>query len=88
MDVDGDYTCEDCKWWGAERKHDHHGPYGKCRAKPPILTQPKALTYHDPDRPEVAGPIVDMARWPWTAFDDWCGGFTLPFKPLKDQPHD
>ena len=43
MDVNGKYTCEDCKWWGAERKHDHHGPYGKCRAKPPTLTQPRRL---------------------------------------------
>ena len=76
MDVNGKRTCEDCIWWGAERKHLHHGPYGTCRVRPPALTRPQALTYHDPDRPEVAGPIVDRAYWPWTAFDDWCGGFS------------
>ena len=34
-----------------------------------------ALPYHDPDRPEVAGPIIWVGAWPWTAFDDWCGHF-------------
>ena len=79
MKKNGHMTCEDCKWWGAERKHNNDGPYGKCCVNPPVITRSQALTYHDPDRPGVAGPIVDRAYWPWTAFDDWCGRY---------QPHD
>lgn len=65
--------CERCKWWGAERAHDDDRPYGTCRVLAPTTGETMALPYHDPDRPEAAGPIITRAKWPWTAFDDWCG---------------
>lgn len=73
MSILGPGHCDACRWWGAERAHDDNGPYGTCRALAPRRGEPQALTYHDPDRPGVAGPIIRRGEWPWTAFDDWCG---------------
>lgn len=72
MSVLGPGHCDTCKWWGGERAHCLDHPYGTCRAEPPSMGKAEALPYHDPDRPEVASPIVTMGEWPWTAFDDWC----------------
>lgn len=68
-------TCATCRFWGGERAHNYHSPYGTCRVQPPAIIHGnvRALPYHDPDRPGEAGPIVYIATWPWTAFDDWCG---------------
>src|SRR5262245_8013199 len=73
MSILGSGHCDPCRWWGAERAHNDDGPYGTCRALAPKRGKSQALTYHDPDRPSVAGPIVRRGEWPWTAFDDWCG---------------
>lgn len=67
--------CENCRWWGAERAHDHNMPLGSCRRSTPSVHAPQVLAYHDPDRPEVAGPVIARGGWLWTAFDDWCGDF-------------
>ena len=64
--------CEKCRWWGAERAHSHHHPYGKCRKALPVMGKSLVLPYHDPDQPEAAGPLVRVGEWPWVAFDDWC----------------
>lgn len=73
MSVLGPGHCDTCRWWGGERAHDDNMPLGTCRAGSPTITRPQVLAYHDPARPEAAGPLIDRAEWPWTAFDDWCG---------------
>lgn len=50
--------------------------YQAKHAMPLRITRPQSLQYHDPDRPDVSGPIIDRAHWPWSAFDDWCGEHT------------
>lgn len=67
------FWCEKCRFWGAERAHDHSRPYGTCRRNAPAITRPMVLAYHDPDRPDEPGPLIDLGQWPWVAFDDWCG---------------
>lgn len=71
----GDRRCENCWWWGRERAHMQSAAVGTCRALLPALGEREALPYHDPDRPDAAGPIVRRGEWPWTAFDDWCREF-------------
>lgn len=68
-------SCENCRWWGAERAHDHNMPVGTCRRCAPYIGHPQVLAYHDPNRPHVAGPLIERGEWRWTAFDDWCGDF-------------
>ena len=62
--------CETCIFWGAERADDHDQPYGSCRIKPPVIVQYRSLTIMRGDNPY-------KGQWPWTAFDDWCGGHVL-----------
>lgn len=77
MRILGDGHCDTCRWWGGERAHDDHNPVGTCRAGPPCESRPETLAYHDPDRPEAAGPLIARGEWRWTAFDDFCGGWSL-----------
>ena len=76
MSVYGKRSCDTCQWWGREREHNDNYPYGRCRANPPAMGEAVALPYHDPDRPEAAGPIIHRAEWPWSAIDDTCGRWT------------
>ncbi len=78
-------SCEKCRFWGAERAHDYNHPYGTCRRRSPDWGTERVLPYHDPDRPEAAGPLILLAKWIWTAFDDWCGEFqvTLNKRPTR-----
>ena len=68
--------CADCKWWGAERRHDLAHSLGTCRSGPPGLTQTQTLA-------NAEGRTGDIARglWAWTAFDDFCGAYA----PRKDR---
>ena len=65
--------CDTCRFWGGERAHDLGMPLDTCRCGPPKLTRHQVLAYHDPDRLDEPGPLIDRGVWPWTAFDDWCG---------------
>lgn len=65
--------CDSCRFWGRERAHDYNRPYGRCLVRPPSFGEGMVLPYHDPDRPEAAGPYIRRGEWPWTAFDDRCG---------------
>ncbi len=80
-----DKWCENCQWWGAERAHDDNRPYGRCRQWAPRMGEQEVLPYHDPDRPDAAGPLIQRGAWPWTAFDDWCGAWESKASP--EHPH-
>lgn len=61
-------SCEDCRWWGAERAHILDMPIGRCRVSAPRhLASWTTVTNSD-------GKTLDLPRgeWVWTAFDDWC----------------
>lgn len=76
MSIYGKMACDDCKFWGAERAHNDDRPLGTCRLNAPTAGEYQSLAYHDPDRPNVPGPLVRRGVWPWTAVDDWCGSFS------------
>lgn len=61
-------TCETCRWWGAERAHDHNQPYGTCRVRSPQGSMRYALVLGGDNPIQIA-----RAQWLWSAFDDWCG---------------
>lgn len=70
--------CDTCRWWGGERTHDDDAPYGRCRRHAPVHVRERMVRQRHPEAAH-RGPLVtiDQARWPWTAFDDWCGDFLL-----------
>ena len=73
--------CDTCRWWGGERAHEDEMPVGTCRAFSPKIVKAQVLAYHDPDRPNIPGPIIMRGEWPWTTFDDFCGMHSP--KPVK-----
>lgn len=74
--------CETCRWWGAERAHKPDQPFGTCRTQAP---QPQGfLTLESRGDNGLEFYQVSRGIWPWTAFDDWCGGFSArPFSPSE-----
>jgi len=53
-------SCETCRWWGGERGKARGYPYETCRIFPPKLGKKIVLPYHDPDNPNLPGPLVTL----------------------------